>query len=388
MGTDEKHAGYFRAGIDPDAATTFEKALEEGATEAGVPIKIAAYGKPDSGKPVGVKNRQILDDGCFRGFCSRFPGADPVPLYLDHGNAVLQNGWPSSTLLVGRGDAFREAEGDGLIVDAVYNLRKEIGRDAASDLVFNPRGQRYSFRWDKHETYRGKDDWEHVSEIPEITEFSQMGFGSAQRDTGVVGDITYRAVTPAHSTGTSDEDWDATAMVARLSDNADPSMYRRMFAYLDPDGDPERKGSYAFAHHKVDDGRVGAANVRACSAAIDALNVENTLTGSERRGVYNHLAAHLREAEAEVTALKARMPAADELAEWIGDEGFRAMFLEIVKGNDPLIQAMQADEGLRARMMETVQNADSEQAASVAVADYFDRFTERKDSKWEQRVRT
>jgi hypothetical protein len=66
-----------------------------------------------------------------------------------------------------------------------------------------------------------------------------------------------------------------------------------MYGWCDPEGDPEVKSSYRFAHH---DGPGGAANIRACLIGIAKLNGAAGGPGipeSDRRGVYNHLAAHL-----------------------------------------------------------------------------------------------
>jgi len=56
------------------------------------------------------------------------------------------------------------------------------------------------------------------------------------------------------------------------------------------------------------DGDVGAANVRACQTGIGVLNGARggtTIPAGDRRGVYNHLAAHLRDADVEPADLRA-----------------------------------------------------------------------------------
>lgn len=105
---------------------------------------------------------------------------------------------------------------------------------------------------------------------------------------------------PVHHTATSDGLWDAAANVARIPDDAGASVLRRMYAWVDPNGDPATKSAYKLPHHEVDsDGRVGAANVRACRAAIAALNGARggvDIPRADRQAVYDHLAAHLRDA--------------------------------------------------------------------------------------------
>src|SRR3990167_9771511 len=104
-----------------------------------------------------------------------------------------------------------------------------------------------------------------------------------------------------HHTDTTDEDWDADMMVKRCP--ADEGHLHAMHAWMDPEGDPEAKGSYKFPHHMVGmDGDVMAASVKACSAGIGVLNGGrggSDILDSDRRGVYRHLAAHMTDADVE-----------------------------------------------------------------------------------------
>lgn len=96
---------------------------------------------------------------------------------------------------------------------------------------------------------------------------------------------------------TTDVAWDGAAAEANLSNDDGASVYRQVYAWVDPDGDPDAKSSYKFPHHQVDSGgKVGAANVNACSAAIAALNGGrggHSLNDTDRKGVYNHVKQHL-----------------------------------------------------------------------------------------------
>jgi len=71
-----------------------------------------------------------------------------------------------------------------------------------------------------------------------------------------------------------------------------------MYDWVDPTGDPEMKSAYLYLHH---DGPKGPANIRACMAGIAKLNGAvvggSGIPDNDRRGVYNHLAAHLIEAD-------------------------------------------------------------------------------------------
>jgi len=121
-------------------------------------------------------------------------------------------------------------------------------------------------------------------------------------------DKEIRKAIPPHSTDTVDASWDGPGMVARLKNDADASYYRKMFAWVDPEADPNTKSAYKFPHHMVDvDGNIGAANIRACNAVIAALNGARggaDIPDTDRKPVWNHVAKHLRDAGREPAELK------------------------------------------------------------------------------------
>jgi len=118
-----------------------------------------------------------------------------------------------------------------------------------------------------------------------------------------------QAIAP-HETATTDDAWDAGANEANLSNDAGAAAYKRAYAWQDPDGDPDTKAAYKFIHHMVSfDGTVGAANLTACSAGIAVLNGGRggtTIPDGDRQGVWNHLAAHLRDADREPPELRGK----------------------------------------------------------------------------------
>ena len=111
-----------------------------------------------------------------------------------------------------------------------------------------------------------------------------------------------------HHTATSDEAWDGPGNVARLKTDQDRKYYARMFAWQDPDGDPKTKAAYKFPHHNVDgDGNPGAANIKGCQSGIGVLNGAMggaKIPDGDRQAVYNHLAAHLKDADIEPADLR------------------------------------------------------------------------------------
>jgi hypothetical protein len=107
-----------------------------------------------------------------------------------------------------------------------------------------------------------------------------------------------------HHTKTSERDWDGPAAERRLAD--DPRAFRKVFAFVDR-SEPENKTDAKFPHHMVTArGAIGAASVRACINGISILNGGRggaKVTDRDRRGIYKHLAAHLRDAGREPAEL-------------------------------------------------------------------------------------
>lgn len=129
-----------------------------------------------------------------------------------------------------------------------------------------------------------------------VDTLAQMGVA------GQDGPVTAGAV-GSHESGTVDGPWDADANVGRLPSPIAMSVARRVFAWVDESRAEEGKvpkDAGRFPHHSVSaDGSPGAANLTACSAGIAALHGARggtTIPTADRKGVYNHLAAHLRDA--------------------------------------------------------------------------------------------
>jgi phage head maturation protease len=132
-----------------------------------------------------------------------------------------------------------------------------------------------------------------------------------------------RRAIPAHETDTVTRSWNAAATVKALAEDARPSELRTVYAWVNPDGDPEAKSSYRFPHHH---GVNGPANLRACQLGIAALNgaVGDLGIPEEDRGaVYKHLAAHLSDADREAPEL--RTAEAPKGRKRFADEGIDVM---------------------------------------------------------------
>lgn len=117
-----------------------------------------------------------------------------------------------------------------------------------------------------------------------------------------------RKAIPVHHTEVSSGSWDGPANESRLKLDQDEAFYRKAYAWKDPEGDASKKSSYKFIHHEISgDGNPGAANAKACITGIAVLNGARggtNIPDGDKKGVWNHLAAHLRDADIEPPELK------------------------------------------------------------------------------------
>ena len=110
-----------------------------------------------------------------------------------------------------------------------------------------------------------------------------------------------------HHTRTVERQWDGPATESKLPDDAGIEEFRKLFAWIDPN-QHESKTPHKFPHHEVTArGQVSAANKRAAINGIAVLNGARggaRIPASDRKRVYAHLAAHLRDAGDEPPALE------------------------------------------------------------------------------------
>jgi hypothetical protein len=114
-----------------------------------------------------------------------------------------------------------------------------------------------------------------------------------------------------HDTATVDGEWDGPANEKRI-DQLTVDKARAAYAWYDggavADGEMP-KSAAKFLHHQIsEDGTAGAANLTACTAVIAALHGARggaSIPEADRRGVYDHVAAHLRDAGREPEPFRA-----------------------------------------------------------------------------------
>ena len=134
---------------------------------------------------------------------------------------------------------------------------------------------------------------------------SELGVDSLSTETEDA--VSFGAIS-SHSSELSEESFSSPAAKAtRIVSPNSEEYFAKIFAWRDVNANTEVKSSYKFRHHFVDeDGTPGAASRIACSGGISVLNgggAGTTIPEADRKSVYKHLAAHLRDAGREVIEL-------------------------------------------------------------------------------------
>jgi hypothetical protein len=198
-----------------------------------------------------------------------------------------------------------------------FNMETEAGRDAFSNVAGDfVREWSIGFNIPKESDVEqegsdvstvirriGNLDWVEVSSV--IRGSSPSTVTVAAKASPVTEE---KGAIPSHLTAWIEDAWDGSLMRGRIKAGA--AVLRAAHAWVDTDGDPEQKASYKYLHHHVGrNGRGGAANVRAVTTGLANLNARRTsIPETDRRGVYNHLARHLREAGRRPSELRSADP--------------------------------------------------------------------------------
>lgn len=163
----------------------------------------------------------------------------------------------------------------------------------------------------------GDDTFDFGDPVPVVVRYvDQTSDGDVAASAAASGPIVYASraesrpgaavvagAVPYRKTDVSDGAWSANKMVGRIPNDAQASVLKQMYAWVDPDSDADTKAAYKLPHHEVStDGTVGAANVAACRSAIGVLNGARggaDIPDADRHAVYAHLAHHLKDADVE-----------------------------------------------------------------------------------------
>lgn len=222
------------------------------------------------------------------------------------------------------------------ILDGRFFLDTTDGQETFSVVKALGGMQEWSFGYDVVDGSRGTFDGEDVQFLKKLKVFevspvlrgagvntrtlavkSLTNSGMDPRDAARLVERTvavseYRSAIRPHESPVSMKSWDrASATEAMDGDLSIPDL-RGMAAWCNPDGDPEMKSSYGYLHHE---GPGAEANALACMIGIARLNGATKggpgVPEDDRRGVYNHLAAHLQDADidpSELIALTGEQP--------------------------------------------------------------------------------
>ena len=224
----------------------------------------------------------------------------PIPVLSGHDQSKLVGKVIFAQPEAVEGDEYK------LFTRMQMNMDTEAGRDAYSNVAGDfIREWSIGFNIPKDDdiTHEGADvstvlrritnlDWVEVSTVIRGASPSTATIGAKAAD--ITPDL--KAAIPSHLTATVDDAWDAGLMTTRIKGGA--GILRNSHAWYDTEGDPEAKSSYKFLHHHIGkNGKIGAANIRALTSSINSLNKRMvSIPETDRRGVYNHLSRHLREA--------------------------------------------------------------------------------------------
>ncbi len=247
---------------------------------------------------------------------------------IDDGAEVVISGYGHTSwggaLPVGKG-RIRVTESEA-VMDGQFFLDTTAGRDTFAVIKELGGGQQWSYGYDVLDSGPGKFDGREVKFLKrlKVHEVSPVLVGAgvntrtlavkALTDRGVepgealrlvertVGASAYKAAIRPHETPLVVKWFNAKAVANELPDDTPIADLRSMFAWCDPSGDPEAKGSYRFLHHE---GPYGEANMRACYREILTLNTKSAIPDEDRQSVYSHLAAHLQDGDREPPELRA-----------------------------------------------------------------------------------
>ena len=205
------------------------------------------------------------------------------------------------------------ADAGGVLVKMQFNLNTTRGREAYEDIKFFGGEQEWSIGYSVPEggsEMKGDTGVRHIKRL-EWYEYSPVLFGAAPGTATVsVKDLPIERSTEetpeeekgpiaSHAVGFADDRPWKPAMYKNVRSPADKAYYSKIFAFLKPGEDPDYKTNYSFIHHYVSsDGSPGAAALGGLREGIGSLNGArggSVLRGSDRKGVYNHLARHYRE---------------------------------------------------------------------------------------------
>lgn len=193
-----------------------------------------------------------------------------------------------------------------------FFMDTQAGRDTFTVVKELGERQEWSYGFDVIDAESGDMDGQRVQflksldvhEVSPVLIGAGVGTRTLAVKSGTGQSVDYKAAIRPHSSATTSREWDGMSVLDGITKSASVSDLRSVYAWVDPNGDPEEKSSYKFPHHHGVD---GPANIRALMQGIAVLNGARggaNLSESDRKAVYNHLASHLRDADREPPELR------------------------------------------------------------------------------------
>lgn len=210
-----------------------------------------------------------------------------------------------------------KADNDKVWIEGQFFLDTEAGRENYQTVKNLGDLAEWSYTFNVLEQGSGDFEGEQVNFLRKL---DVVGVSPVTRGAGIntqtVNIKGQKGAIASHTTATTDAAWDGPANESRLPAPVPVTKARNFYAWWN-DGEIYSddagvrviaKQNGKFGHHMVSgDGTPGAANIRACQTGIGVLNGGRggtTIPGTDRQGVYNHLAKHLRDADVEPPELK------------------------------------------------------------------------------------
>lgn len=245
-------------------------------------------------------------------------------------------------LPVGKGRIYED--GDNAIVEGKFFLDTTAGNETYKTVknIGDLQEWSYSLPEIDYEMREVNGERLRVLKRIKVNEVSPvlMGAGENTRLLDIKNVDTKKAFS-SHSTSTDDSAWSAGKNEKKVKQGQKRAYYGKIYGWEDPDGETGVKSTYKFIHHFVgDDGTPGAASTRACSSGIAILNGARggtNIPDADRKGLYNHLAGHLRDGGKEPPELRSidssgtHMPLKDHIEVLIADAAEVIERLEDVK---------------------------------------------------------
>jgi phage head maturation protease len=274
------------------------------------------------------------DRGEFSAVFSTFNVVDSdgdltMPGAFEDGAEVLISSYGHTSwqgaLPVGKG-AIRQTKSEA-ICDGQFFMDTTHGRDTFAVVKALGGGQQWSYGFDVLDSEPGKHDGRQVKVLKKLKvhEVSPVLIGAGvntrtlavkslveggydPRDAVRIAERAlsvseFKAAIRPHEVPVTDREWSEGETVKALDPGVSIADLRSIYAWADPNGDPETKASYLLPHHH---GPGGEANLEACQMAIWLLNNgKSGIPDEDRHAVYAHLSSHVQDGDREPLELRA-----------------------------------------------------------------------------------